>query len=163
MATTDLCDAFEDQVRDGRVRILPPMFQIYGSRTTFSGSIATVKVFEDNVEVRKMVEEAGDGRVLVVDGGASLRCALFGGRLAQLAHINGWSGVVLNACVRDVHEINCCDIGVRALGAHPLRSSKKGHGEINVPLIISGTRIVPGEWCYADFDGVVISATRLSI
>ncbi|KAH9328763.1 hypothetical protein KI387_000871, partial [Taxus chinensis] len=166
MAISDLCDVYAEQVRDGKVRVLPPgMFQIYGSRRAFSGSIATVKVLEDNVMVREMLEEDGQGRVLVVDGGANLPCALLGGNLVVLAHTNGWSGIVLNGNVRDVDEINNCDIGVRALAAHPVKSSKnkKACGEKNGVLTIGGTAIIAGEWCYADSDGIIISPSRLSI
>lgn len=162
MATTDLCDAHMEAIAAGDVRVLPPSFQAYGQRRQFSGPIATVKVFEDNVLVRQALEEAGQGRVLVVDGGGSLRCALLGGNLAVLAHQNGWSGVIVNGCVRDVDEINECAIGVRALASHPLKSLKKGEGVNNVAVSIGGVRVAPGEWSYVDNDGIVISNKRLS-
>uniref|UniRef100_A0A0C9QLP2 4-hydroxy-4-methyl-2-oxoglutarate aldolase n=1 Tax=Wollemia nobilis TaxID=56998 RepID=A0A0C9QLP2_9CONI len=163
LATTDLCDTYGEHVKEGQLRVLQPVFQSYGSRRAFSGAIATVKVFEDNVLVRATLEEEGHGRVLVVDGGGSLRCALMGGNLAALAQSNGWSGVVVNGCVRDVDEINRCDIGVRALAAHPLKSNKKGVGEKNGIVYVAGARIVAGEWCCADADGVIVAPTELSL
>ncbi|KAK4835936.1 hypothetical protein QYF36_016615 [Acer negundo] len=102
---------------------------IYGRRQVFSGPIVTLKVFEDNVLVREFLEEKGNGRVLVVDGGASLRCAILGGNPVVQAQNNGWAGIVVNGCIRDVDEINGCDIGVRALASHPMKANKKGIGE----------------------------------
>lgn len=123
----------------------------------------TLKVFEDNVLVRNQLETKGEGAVLVIDGGGSMRCALVGGNLGQLAQNNGWVGILVNGCVRDVDEINDCDVGVRALGSNPLKSSKKGHGEKNVAVYMGGTLIRDGEWLYADSDGILISKTELSV
>lgn len=159
--TADLCDAHEQTVENGELMILAPIFKPYGRQSNFRGRIATVKVFEDNVLVRQTLSQNGDGRVLVVDGGASLRCALLGGNLAVLAQEHGWAGIVVNGCVRDVDEINTCDIGVRALASHPLKSKKRGQGEVNVPLDVAGVRIHPGDWCYADNDGVLVSKVEL--
>lgn len=101
---TDLCDAHEDQLASGAVRVLAPVFHSFGARAAFAGPAATLKVFEDNGLVRAMLEQPGEGRVLVVDGGGSLRCALVGGNLAKLAEDNGWEGVLVNGCVRDTRE-----------------------------------------------------------
>ncbi|XP_022721990.1 putative 4-hydroxy-4-methyl-2-oxoglutarate aldolase 3 isoform X3 [Durio zibethinus] len=147
----------------GDLRALDPIFKIYGQRRAFSGPIITVKVFEDNVLVRQLLESRGEGRVLVIDGGGSTRCALVGGNLAESAHNMGWAGIVVNGCIRDVDEINACDIGVRALGSNPLKSNKKGVGDKHVPVHIAGTLIHYGEWLYADSDGILISKTELSI
>src|SRR4051812_191976 len=117
-ATTDLSDAHPE------AQVCDPVFQAYGGRPAFAGPIATLKVFEDNALVRDALERPGDGRVLVVDGGGSLRCALLGGNLAVLAAENGWAGVVINGAVRDVDEIDAQPIGVRALAAMPRRSHK---------------------------------------
>eukprot|EP01018_Ginkgo_biloba_P002650 Gb_27200 [translate_table: standard] len=163
LATTDICDTYQNHITDGTLRILHPMFQIYGRRRVFSGPVVTVKVFEDNVFVRDFLEEQGNGRVLVVDGGGSLRCALLGGNLAMMAQNNGWKGIIVNGCVRDADEINRCDIGVRALATHPLKSNKKAVGEKNGIVFIGGTRIVAGEYCYADSDGIIFSPTELSV
>jgi len=105
----------------------------------------------------------GNGRVLVVDGGGSQRCAILGGNPVVQAQNNGWAGIVVNGCIRDVDEINGCDIGVRALASHPIKASKKGLGEQRVPVNIAGTRICDGEWLYADTDGILVSQIELSV
>ncbi|XP_022721989.1 putative 4-hydroxy-4-methyl-2-oxoglutarate aldolase 3 isoform X2 [Durio zibethinus] len=163
IATTDACDSNAALLASGDLRALDPIFKIYGQRRAFSGPIITVKVFEDNVLVRQLLESRGEGRVLVIDGGGSTRCALVGGNLAESAHNMGWAGIVVNGCIRDVDEINACDIGVRALGSNPLKSNKKGVGDKHVPVHIAGTLIHYGEWLYADSDGILISKTELSI
>ncbi len=160
-ATTDLCDAHEDLLNAGRLRVLHPVFRPFGRRARFAGSLATVRCFEDNSMVRAALEGAGEGRVLVVDGGGSLRCALLGGNLARLAQDNGWAGVVVNGCVRDVAEINEYEIGVRALATHPRRSDRRGGGSRDMVVEIGGVRASPGDWCYADDDGILISDRRL--
>ncbi|MBL8251882.1 MAG: ribonuclease E activity regulator RraA, partial [Candidatus Competibacter sp.] len=114
--TTDLCDEFSD-----RLQVAEPLFGDYGGEALFCGSIATLKVFEDNSLVRTALEEPGKGRVLVVDGGGSMRCALLGDQLAELAEENDWVGVVVNGCIRDSAAIAEIGIGVKALGVHPLK------------------------------------------
>ncbi|XP_048130388.1 putative 4-hydroxy-4-methyl-2-oxoglutarate aldolase 3 isoform X1 [Rhodamnia argentea] len=163
LATAEVCDSNASVLASGDLRVLHPVFQIYGQNRTFSGPIVTLKVFEDNVLVRELLETRGEGRVLVIDGGGSLRCALVGGNMGQLAQNMGWAGIVVNGCIRDVDEINECSIGVRALASHPLKSSKKGVGEKHVPLHIAGTLIRDGEWLYADSDGILISKNELSV
>nr|ACU14617.1 unknown [Glycine max] len=162
LPTAELSDANATHVASGDVRVLHPVFKVYGQATAFSGPIVTVKVFEDNVLVRELVETKGEGRVLVVDGGGSLRRALMGGNLVQIAYNMGWAGIVVNGCVRDVDDINACNIGVRALASHPLRSNKKRTGEKNVPVYVGGTFIREGEWLYADNDGILVSKFELS-
>jgi len=161
-ATTDLCDANEPKLADGTLRVLAANFHRFGKNPTFSGQVRTLKVFEDNTLVRTAVESAGNGRVLVVDGGGSLRCALLGGNLGMLAETNGWAGVVLNAPIRDADEIDACAIGVRALGTCPVKSRKTGAGSFDVPLAFGGVTIKPGDWCYADRDGVLFSDAELA-
>lgn len=163
LATAELCDANASLLAKGELRVLQPLFQMYGQCRAFCGPIVTLKVFEDNVLVREVLEEPGDGRVLVIDGGGSMRCALVGGNLGQLAQNMGWAGIVVNGCIRDAYEINGCDIGVRALGCHPLKSNKKGLGEKHVTVNIGGTIIHDGEWLYADSDGILISTIELSL
>ncbi|CAN1355125.1 Putative 4-hydroxy-4-methyl-2-oxoglutarate aldolase 3 [Linum perenne] len=158
VAIADACDANEDLLANGE-----PIFKIYGQSNAFSGPIVTLKLFEDNVLVREMLETKGEGRVLVVDGAGSMRCALVGGNLGQLAQNMGWAGIVVNGCIRDVDEINACDIGVRALASHPMKSSKRGLGDKHVTVQIGGTLIRDGEWLYADSDGILISKTELSV
>ncbi|KAF4516636.1 hypothetical protein B566_EDAN003384 [Ephemera danica] len=131
--TPDLCDQFEAELGK-TVRVVAPMFQRYGGRAAFCGEIVTLKIFEDNTLVREIFNEDGHGKVLVIDGGGSLRCALFGDQLAILAHKNGWEGVVVYGCIRDSGDINGIDIGVRALNTHPQKTVKKGVGDRQVAL-----------------------------
>jgi len=163
LATAEICDANASLLAKGDLRVLQPIFQAYGQCRAFSGPITTLKVFEDNVLVREVLESPGDGRVLVIDGGGSMRCALVGGNIGQLAQNMGWAGLLVNGCIRDVDEINACDIGVRALGSHPLKSNKKGLGEKHVPVNVGGTMIQEGEWLYADSDGILISKIELTV
>ncbi|RAL37823.1 hypothetical protein DM860_000517 [Cuscuta australis] len=163
LATTEVCDSNAAYLASGDLRVLHPNFQIFGQCRAFSGPIVTLKVFEDNVLVREILETRGEGRILVIDGGGSMRCALVGGNLVQLAQNMGWAGIIVNGCIRDVDEINGCDIGVRALATHPQKPNKKGMGDKHVPVYVSGTLIRDREWLYADSDGVLISRTELSI
>lgn len=156
-ATTDLCDAHEARLATAELRVLPPVFAAWGRRRRFAGPVATVRCDDDNSMVRATLETPGRGRVLVVDGGGSRRCALLGGNLAVLAERNSWAGVIVDGCVRDVNEIDACELGVRALAAHPRRSDRRGRGEREVVLELHGVRIAPGNWCYADADGVLVS------
>ncbi len=156
LKTADLCDEFESQVR-----VTEPLFQDYGGVASFGGQIATVKVLEDNVLVREALETDGRQRVLVVDGGASTRCALVGDRLAQLAHDNGWVGIVVNGCIRDRAEIAEISLGVKALHAIPKKSGKEGTGELDVPVRFAGLTFTPGQYLYADADGIIVSSREL--
>jgi regulator of ribonuclease activity A len=156
IATADLCDRFGDAVA-----VLETSFRSYGAAAAFDGHISTVRVRDDNVLVRTALEEPGAGRVLVIDGGGSRACALLGDQLAALAARNGWTGVVVNGCVRDAHVLATAPIGVRALGTHPRKSTKTGAGERDVPVTFAGVRFDPGAWLCADTDGIVVAATRL--
>ena len=157
MMTADLCDEYAADIQ-----VAEPVFRIYGSRRSFCGQVVTVRVFEDNSLVRSALEEAGNGQVLVVDGGASRRCALLGGDIARLASENGWSGVIINGCIRDRLDIDATDIGVRALDTCPRKSRKQGLGERDVDLCFAGIDVTPGDYIFADEDGVVVSARDLS-
>jgi regulator of ribonuclease activity A len=161
-ATTDLCDDNAAMLEDGRLAVLPPVFRHYGKHVRFSGPASTLKVFEDNALVRSTLETPGKGNVLVIDGGASLRRALVGGQLALLAQVNGWAGIIVDGCVRDTEEINACDVGVRALGAHPRKSAKAGVGEHGLRVQIQGVAVNPGDWIYADADGVLVAQQKLA-
>lgn len=154
--TADLCDDFSDGLQ-----IAEPGLKSYGARKRFFGQIVTLKLFEDNSLVRETVASDGHGKVLVVDGGASLRCALLGDLLAAKAVENQWSGIIINGCIRDSADINEMEIGVRAIATHPLKSIKKGIGESDVPLNFSGVKFLPGEYVYVDEDGIVISSNSL--
>ncbi|MQA42174.1 ribonuclease E activity regulator RraA [Rugamonas aquatica] len=160
-ATTDLCDDNANLLEDGRLAVLPPVFRHFGKQVQFSGRVTTLKVHEDNALVRSVLETQGGGNVLVIDGGGSLRRALVGGQLGLLAQDNGWSGIIVDGCIRDTDEINSCEIGVRALGAHPQKSSKKGVGERNVRVHIQGVPVQPGDWIYADADGILVAQQML--
>ncbi|HTN66466.1 MAG TPA: ribonuclease E activity regulator RraA [Burkholderiaceae bacterium] len=161
-ATCDICDAHEDKLAGRGLAVLPPLFAAFGARLKFAGPATTLKVFEDNALVRATLETPGNGHVLVIDGGGSRRCALVGGNLGQLAEKNGWAGIVVDGCIRDSEEINACAIGVRALATHPQRSAKKGAGERNVRVMIAGVAVDPGNWIYADADGVLVAAEKLA-
>lgn len=156
-ATPDLCDEF-----GAEVRVAEPLFRDFGGVERFAGSIATLRVFEDNALVRQALEMSGAGRVLVVDGGGSLRSALVGGNLAALAHENGWSGLVVYGCIRDAVEIAGTPVGVKALHAVPRRSAKAGAGERGIPVAFAGVTFAPGAWLYADRDGIVVADRKLA-
>ena len=160
-ATTDLCDANEAALTAGTLRVLEPVFHHFGGLTRFAGPAATLKIFEDNTLVRTALEEEGAGRVLVIDGGGSNRCALVGGNLGQLAEKNHWVGIIVYGCVRDTEELVECEAGVMALAAHPRKSDKRGQGQREVMVDVLGTRVEPGHWIYADADGVLVSDTKL--
>jgi regulator of ribonuclease activity A len=152
-STCDLCDAHE---RNPALRVLPPVFRAFGGAAAFHGSAATLQCFEDNSLVRATLEEPGQGRVLVIDAGGSLRCALVGGTLAAIGAKNGWAGIVVDGCVRDEAEMAALPIGMRALALHPLRSEKRGQGRRDVAVRLQGVTIHPGEWIAADVDGVIV-------
>lgn len=158
--TPDLCDQFEADLGK-TVRVVAPMFQRYGGRVAFCGEIVTLKIFEDNTLVREIFNEDGTGKVLVIDGGGSLRCALVGDQLAILAHKNGWAGIVVYGCIRDSGDINGIDLGVRAINTHPQKTVKKGIGDKNVAVTFGGVTFHPGEYLYADEDGVLVSSQPL--
>lgn len=161
--TTDLCDEHFDlcnQFSD-RLQIAEPIFNDYGGEMMFSGAIVTLKVFEDNTLVRKVLEEPGEDRVLVVDGGGSTRCALLGDQLAELAEDNGWAGVVVNGCIRDSAVVAEMGIGVKAIGTHPLKSVKRNSGERDIPVSFAGITFRTGYYLYADEDGMLVSEQPL--
>ncbi len=156
-ATTDLSDKYTTDVQ-----VADPIFRDYGGRIAFHGPVKTLKLFEDNSLVRAQLEQPGQGRVLVVDGGGSLRCALVGDQLGELAVNNGWAGIVVYGCIRDSAVIATQDVGVKALATHPRKSLKKGVGEEDLALSFAGLTIAPGDWIYADADGLLVSAQELA-
>jgi regulator of ribonuclease activity A len=148
----DLCDDHAD------LAVCEPLFQDFGGRAVFSGTIATLKVFEDNQLVRETLQTEGKGRVLVIDGGGSKRCALVGGNLGKLAEDNGWAGIVVFGCVRDVAELEQAQVGIRALAAHLKKSVKGQHtGVADTPVTFAGVLFKPGAWLAADRDGMVVA------
>lgn len=161
LLTTDLLDNNEALIQQEQLRIVAPIFQRFGGKPAFAGSIVTLKLFEDNSLVRSVLGEVGTGKVLVVDGGGSLRCALLGDQLAEMAVKNGWEGVVVYGCIRDSAAINALPLGVRALNTHPLKTVKKNVGERDVAVSFGGITLKPGEWLCADQDGILVSTKPL--
>ena len=157
--TGDLCDKHKSSA-DGSFRVLPPVFRDFGKRVRFAGTIATVKCFEDNSCVKAALEKPGHGRVLVVDGGGSLRRALVGGNIAAAAAKNGWGGVIVDGCVRDSAELIECDLGIRALALMPLPTERRQEGQRDVAVQIQGVWVLAGEWLVADEDGAVVMPAR---
>ena len=154
-ATCDVCDVHKHDV-SGAIRVLPPVFRDFGGLHKFSGPVATVKCFEDNTPVKAAVESPGDGRVLVVDGGGSLRRALLGGNLAAAAAKNGWAGVVIDGCIRDMAELAQTLLGIRALAPMPMPTQRRHEGQRDIPVQIQGVWVHPGEWLCADEDGMLV-------
>ncbi|MEY6431326.1 ribonuclease E activity regulator RraA [Thioalkalicoccus limnaeus] len=156
--TPDLCDAYPDLIE-----VVEPMFINLGGRDSFGGRIVTIKCFEDNSLVKEEVEKPGQGKVMVVDAGGSFRCAMLGDMLAEKAVENGWEGVIIYGCIRDVDAINQLDLGVQALGTHPKKSEKKGVGEYRVPVSFGGVTFVTGDYVYADNNGIIVSPEPLTM
>jgi regulator of ribonuclease activity A len=152
VATTDLSDAHP------AAQVAQPTFKDFGGRSSFHGPIATLKVYEDNALVRSTLDAPGEGRVLVVDGGASVRCALVGGNLARIAAERGWAGLVVNGCVRDSEELSAQAVGIKALALHPRKSETGLHsGQAGRDVVFAGVTFRPGAWLYADVDGIIVS------
>ena len=154
----DLCDAYPELVR-----VMTPMFRNFGARLSFGGSITTIKCHEDNSLVAGAVNEAGDGRVLVVDGGGSLRCGLLGDNLAMKAANNDWEGIVIYGCVRDVDALADIELGIQAIASNPMKSIKREIGLRDETVTFGGVDFVPGEYLYADNNGVIVSAKPLTM
>ena len=154
--TPDLCDEYPDLVQ-----VLAPMLQNFGGVDSFGGEIVTVKCFEDNSIVKEQVGLPGQGRVMVVDGGGSMRNALLGDMLAEKAAENGWEGLIIYGCIRDVDVIRQTKLGVQAISTHPRKTEKRGIGDLNIPVTFGGITFVPGQYVYADNNGVIVAPTRL--
>lgn len=154
--TADLCDDHSKELL-----ICQQEFKSYGQKRKFSGPISTVRVFEDNVLVVEALESIPEGSVLVVDGGGSKRCALMGDRLGEIAQSRKLAGVIIYGCVRDTVELGSLDAGILALGSNPLKSRKEGKGDRNIPVTFGGIDWKPGEYVYADEDGVIVSSKAL--
>lgn len=157
----DLCDWHKDDT-SGAFRVLPPVFRPFAAVARFSGQVSTVRCFEDNALVKAALDSPGQQRVLVVDGGASLRRALVGGNLGAAAARNGWAGVLVNGCVRDCAELLLLPIGILALAPMPMPPRKQGQGERDVDVLIQGVWVRSGDWLYADEDGIVLHTGALS-
>jgi len=150
-STCDLYDRFETTAR-----VADPVFRDFGGRRQFSGAVVTVKCFEDNSRVKELLGTPGAGKVLVVDGGGSLRAALLGDLIAESAVKNRWEGVVIHGCVRDAATLAGLDIGIKALAAIPRKTVRNGEGQTGLPVSIAGIRVAPGDRLFADEDGVLV-------
>lgn len=151
-ATADLVDDIGAEVRSCDVQ-----FRQFGGRTEFAGPISTVRCFQDNALLKSVLSEPGDGRVLVIDGDASVHTALVGDLIAELARSNGWAGLVVHGAVRDAATLRTIDIGIKALGTNPRKSTKTGAGERDVTVSFGGISFAPGELAYSDDDGIVVT------
>ncbi len=156
--TPDLCDAYPDQVH-----VLEPMLFNFGGKESFGGEIVTIKCFEDNSVVKSTAATPGTGKVMVVDGGGSMRKALLGDMIAENAANNGWEGFIIYGCIRDVDIIGSLALGVQALASIPLKTDKRGIGDLNIPVTFGGITFNPGEYVYADNNGVLVSAKALQM
>jgi regulator of ribonuclease activity A len=154
--TADLSDE-----HSATLKVADNIFESFGRKTKFHGEIVTVKVFEDNVLAKAELEKDGTGKVLVVDGGGSLRCALMGDNVAALIMKNNWSGVLIYGAIRDSADIDEMDVCVKALGTHPFKSIKKGEGDVNIPVQFAGVVFKPGDFIYSDEDGIIVSEKKL--
>lgn len=160
-STTDLCDAHKEDT-SGRFRVLAFPWQNYGGRPYFCGQVRTVRCHEDNTQVKRLLEQDdGQAQVLLVDGAAQMGRALLGGSIAAAAARRSWAGVVVLGAVRDVRELQQCELGVFALGVVPMPTVRAGQGVADVPVCLGGVWVRPGEWLYADEDGVVVSDVSL--
>lgn len=155
--TPDLCDNHPE------VAVADPVFRDYGGNPAFCGRIVTIDCFEDNSRVRDLVATDGRGKVLVVQGGGSLRRSLLGDMLAERAVANGWSGLLINGCVRDVEALAKLPLGVKALAAFPVKTEKRGAGEVDVAVTFAGVTFLPGQWLYADGNGVIVANEALPV
>ena len=154
----DLFDTYPESLS-----LLPPMFKSFGSKNCFWGEVVTVKCFKDNSLVKDELSKNGKGKVLVVDGQGVTDCALLGDMIAKNAEVNGWQGVVVFGCVRDVAALKTMQIGIQAIGINPIKTVKKGRGERNVAVEIYGVIISPHSYVYADLNGIAISNQALDL
>ena len=153
VTTADLWD-----LHGAYLHCVDPVFRSYGAKSSFQGEITTLKLYEDNSLVRPQLAKAGKGKVLVIDGGGSLRCALVGDQLAELAIQNHWEGMIVYGCIRDSAIINTLNIGIRTLNTCPVKSIKKNQGEIDVPVKFASTMFHPAHYLFADEDGILVSS-----
>jgi regulator of ribonuclease activity A len=154
--TADLCDEFSDELE-----VCEPLFGDYGGELRFGGQIATIKCFEDNSLVRELTGEPGNGRVLVIDAGGSMRRAVVGDMLGKKAVDNGWAGILVYGCIRDSAALSALPLGVKALGTHPVKTDKRGEGQRDIVVRFGGVSFRPGDWLYADEDGIIVARRPL--
>ncbi len=157
-STPDLCDLYPTLVR-----VAEPLFRNFGGRSSFGGEVVTIRCFEDNSFVKETAGTPGRGKVMVVDGGGSVRKALLGDLIAETAQKNGWEGLIIFGAVRDVDALNNTDLGIKALASIPLKTERKGIGEVNVPVTFAGVTFSPGDYVYADSTGIIVSPEPLTM
>ena len=155
--TADLVDDIGPEVRSCDVQ-----FRQFGSRTQFAGPITTVRCVQDNALLKSVLSTPGGGGVLVIDGDGSLHSALVGDVIADLAHTNGWAGLIVHGAVRDAAALRGMDLGIKALGTNPRKSSKTGAGERDVTVSFGGVEFVPGDIAYSDDDGIIVVAAAVA-
>ncbi|MDE1264106.1 ribonuclease E activity regulator RraA [Vibrio aestuarianus] len=156
--TSALCDIYLDQVD-----VVEPMFSNFGGSASFAGQLTTIKCFEDNGLIREVLEQDGLGRVLLIDGGGSLRRALIDAELAALAEENEWEGIVVYGCVREVDELEDMSIGIQALASIPVGASAQGVGEVDVAVNFASVTFLPEDYLYADNTGIILSQEPLNV
>ncbi|MCW9698690.1 MULTISPECIES: ribonuclease E activity regulator RraA [unclassified Avibacterium] len=156
--TSTLCDIYLDQVD-----VVEPIFSNFGGLTSFYGKITTVKCFESNGLIGEILEENGEGRVLLVDGGGAVRQALIDAELAQLAVDNGWEGIIVYGAVRQIQQLENLDIGIQALAPIPVGASDDTQGEVDVPVNFGGVTFYPEDYVYADLTGIILSQEPLAL
>ena len=164
ISTPDLCDNYFSDTDQPQLRVLDGIFNNYGGRDNFFGEVVTIKCHEDNSLVKQQAGTPGNSRVMVVDGGGSLRRALLGDMIAENAEKNGWAGFVIYGCIRDVDEIGALkNLGVKALNTVPIKTDKRGIGDLGVDLTFAGQTIKNGDWIYADNNGIVVAESELDL
>ncbi|MDE1242498.1 ribonuclease E activity regulator RraA [Vibrio aestuarianus] len=156
--TSALCDIYLDQVD-----VVEPMFSNFGGSASFAGQLTTIKCFEDNGLIREVLEQDGLGRVLLIDGGGSLRRALIDAELAALAEENEWEGIVVYGCVREVDELEDMSVGIQALASIPVGASAQGIGEVDVAVNFGSVTFLPEDYLYADNTGIILSQEPLNV
>lgn len=156
--TSALCDIYLEQVD-----VVEPMFSNFGGCASFAGQVTTVKCFEDNGLIREILEQDGLGRILLIDGGGSLRRALIDAELASLAEENEWEGIVVYGCVREVDELEDMSIGIQAIASIPVGAVAQGVGEVDIPVNFGGVTFLPEDYLYADNTGVILSQEPLDV
>ncbi|MFQ1014920.1 MULTISPECIES: ribonuclease E activity regulator RraA [Avibacterium] len=156
--TSTLCDVYLDQVD-----VVEPIFSNFGGLTSFYGKVTTVKCFESNGLIAEILEENGEGRVLLIDGGGAVRQALIDADLAQLALDNGWEGIIVYGAVRQIQQLENLDIGIQALAPIPVGASDDTQGEVDVPVNFGGVTFYPEDYVYADLTGVILSQEPLEL
>ena len=156
--TSELCDLYAEQVD-----VVEPIFSSFGSVSNFYGKVTTVKCFESNGLIAEVLEENGEGRVLVIDGGGAVRRGLIDVELAQLAVDNGWEGIIVYGAVRQIQQLENLDIGIHALAPIPVSADESTAGESDVPVNFGGVTFFPEDYIYADLTGIILSQEPLDL